>query len=542
VVKSTTTVAVTDEGGAVAVEATVPFREPPSKGLKSGALGLLSSVVIGVASTAPAYSLAATLGFVVFFVGVQTPIVIILAFVPMLFISIAYNELNKVDPDCGTSFTWAARAFGPRTGWYAGGWGILASDLLVMASLAQVAGQYGFLLFNADGIGANPASGWVLLVGLVWLAVMTYICYRGIEVSANFQKALLSVEVTMLLVFSIVALVRVGTGHAPAGHLTPRWSWFNPLDIPSFSVFVAALILMIFIYWGWDTTVACNEETADRHRTPGRAAVIATVVLLATYVLVAMAAQSFAGVGDKGIGLGNSANSNDVLSVLGHGVFGTSWVGGLFTHLLLLMVLTSAAACTQTTILPTARATLAMAVYKALPNAFARIHPRYLTPSVSTVAMGIASAAIYLSLNYVSAGSVVSDSVTACGIFIALYYGITGFACAWTFRRTLTRNARDLWLQGILPVLGGLMLFFAMGWSFYLDVKTSGDDEASYTFPHIPGIGQVGGVSVIVVVTAVIGVLIMVSYGIARPAYFRGETLRDDFVLDESGELVQAPM
>ena len=517
--------------------------EPADKGLKSGALGLLASIVIGVASTAPAYSLAATLGFVVIFAGAQTPIVIILAFVPMLFISIAYSELNKADPDCGTTFTWASRAFGPKTGWYAGGWGILASDLLVMASLAQIAGQYGFLLFNADGIGSNPSSSWVLLVGMIWLAAMTYICYRGIEVSANFQKALLSVEVIILLTFSITALVRAGTGHAPAGHLSPKLSWFNPFDIPSFSLFVAALILMIFIYWGWDTTVAVNEETADRHRTPGRAAVIATILLLATYVLVAMAAQSYVGVGDKGLGLANPDNSNDVISVLGHAVFGQSWVGTLFSHLLLLMVLTSAAACTQTTILPTARTTLAMAVYRALPSSFARIHPRYLTPSVSTIAMGVMSGVIYLSMNYVSAGSVISDSVTACGIFIALYYGITGFACAWYYRRTLTKTARDLWMQGILPVLGGLMLFFVMGWSFYLDYKTTGDDYASYTTPHIPGLGHVGGVAVIVVITAVIGVLVMAAFGMARPAFFRGETLRDDRVLDESGEFVaQSPM
>src|ERR1700733_7189320 len=92
------------------------------KGLKPGALGLISSTVVGVASTAPAYSLAATLGFVVVAVGLQTPIVAILAFVPMLLISIGYNELNKADPDCGTTFTWAARAFGPKSGW-AGGWG-----------------------------------------------------------------------------------------------------------------------------------------------------------------------------------------------------------------------------------------------------------------------------------------------------------------------------------------------------------------------------------------------------------------------------------
>src|SRR5262245_50377962 len=113
---------------------TATARVPAEKGLKSGALGLASSVVIGVASTAPAYSLAATLGLVVSFVGVQTPIVVLLAFVPILFTSLGYAELNRIDPDCGTTFTWAGRAFGPRTGWW-GGWGIIAADVLVMASL-----------------------------------------------------------------------------------------------------------------------------------------------------------------------------------------------------------------------------------------------------------------------------------------------------------------------------------------------------------------------------------------------------------------------
>jgi amino acid transporter len=189
------------------------------------------------------------------------------------------------------------------------------------------------------------------------------------------------------------------------------------------------------------------------------------------------------------------------------------------------MILSSAAASTQTTILPTARATLAMGVYKGLPSSFARIHPRYLTPSVSTLVMGGVSAAVYIALNYISSGSVISDSVTACGIFIALYYGITGFACAWYYRRTLTKTMRDFWMQGVLPVTGGLILFFAGGWSFYLDYKTTGDDEASYTFPHVPGLGNVGGVSVIVVVTAIIGLGVMIAYWIARPAFFRGETL-----------------
>src|SRR6204780_3021525 len=121
--------------------------ESRDKGLKTGALGLVSSVVIGVASTAPAYSLAATLFFVVAAVGLKAPLVAVLAFVPMLLCSVGFSELNKADPDCGTTFIWAARAFGPRVGW-AGGWGVVAADILGMASLAQGAGQYLFFLFQ----------------------------------------------------------------------------------------------------------------------------------------------------------------------------------------------------------------------------------------------------------------------------------------------------------------------------------------------------------------------------------------------------------
>ena len=219
---------------ATAVVSSTATERPPDKGLKSGALGLISSTVVGVASVAPAYSLAATLGFVVVGIGLQAPIVTIIAFIPMLFIAYGYKELNNADPDCGTTFTWGVRAFTPKAGWL-GGWGIVAADLLVMASLAQVAGQYVFLLFNANGIGQNPSSGWVLLVGIAWIVVMTLICYVGIEISANFQKVLLGIELTMFFVLSIWALIKVGNGTAPVGHLTPAWSWFNPFNIPSAS-------------------------------------------------------------------------------------------------------------------------------------------------------------------------------------------------------------------------------------------------------------------------------------------------------------------
>ena len=207
------------------------LESPVEKGLKSGALGLISTTVIATASVAPAYSLAATLALVVAAVGLQSPAVAVLAFIPMLFTSIGYSELNKADPDCGTTFTWATRAFGPKSGW-AGGWGIVAADVLVMASLAQVAGQYVFFLVQGpnSSIGLNPTSGWVLLVGVLWIISMTYICYRGIEVSANFQKVLLSIELVMLLVLAVMALVKVYGGHHAAS-IHPSLSWFNPFHI-----------------------------------------------------------------------------------------------------------------------------------------------------------------------------------------------------------------------------------------------------------------------------------------------------------------------
>ena len=504
-------------------------RRAPAKGLKGGALGLVSTTVIGVASTAPAYSLAATLGFIVALVGLQSPLIVALAFVPAFLVAMGYKELNKADPDCGTTFTWATRAFGPKTGWM-GGWGIVAADVLVMASLAQVAGQYVFLLFNAHGIGENATSGWVLLVGVLFIVLMTWICYRGIELSARIQTALLSLEATMLVVMSVVALVRFATGHAPKGSGGARLSWFNPAHLPSFSVFVSAMLLMLFIYWGWDSAVSVNEETKDSTHTPGRAAVISTILLVLIYVLVTVSAQMFAGVGDKGIGLGNPDNSNDVLSVLGGAIFGTSWFGSALTHLLILMVLSSAAASTQTTILPTARTTLSMGVYRALPSSFAKMHPKYLIPTVSTLAMGGISIVLYVVTNFASKGNVIADSVTACGVCIGFYYGLTGLACFWFYRKTLLDSAHNFFIRGLLPLLGGLMLFFALAWSAKDDWNWNGGNGASYTswtMPFSPH-WQIGGVFLLGFGSLLLGVVLMIIWRLVKPSFFKGETLNRD--------------
>ncbi len=95
----------------------------------------------------------------------------LLAFVPMYLIAVAYRELNAAEPDCGTTFTWAARAFGPWAGWM-GGWGIIAADIIVMANLAQIAG---LVLVPALRRSTSwPTSAlWTTVAGVVWIVLMT---------------------------------------------------------------------------------------------------------------------------------------------------------------------------------------------------------------------------------------------------------------------------------------------------------------------------------------------------------------------------------
>ncbi len=487
------------------------------KGLKSGALGLVSSIVIGMASTAPAYSLAASLGFVVAtangdgIVGEKAPSIMLLAFVPMLLIAIAYQQLNRAEPDCGTTFTWATRAFGPRIGWM-GGWGIIAADVIVMANLAQIAGAYTFQLFGWDGL--LESTFWTTFAGVIWIVIMTYICYRGIEVSARLQYALLGIEVVVLIAFSIIALFKVYAGTATAESLTPSLSWLWPSGL-SLSALVTATLIAVFIYWGWDTAVAVNEETSDPDKTPGRAAIISTILLLVTYATVSVATVAFAGTGEEGLGLANPENSDDVFAALGPTVFGDSAIGKGLEILLILSVLSSASASTQTTILPTARTSLAMGAFKALPSSFANIHPRYLTPTVSTIWMGIVSIAFYVGMTLVSE-NILGDTIAAVGLLIAFYYGLTGFAAVWFYRHHIFDSGRDFLMKGLYPFLGGVMLLGA----FII---------ASYQYAQ-PDYGTttlfgVGGVFIIGIGSLLLGVVLMVGWNAAAPAFFRGETL-----------------
>jgi amino acid transporter len=486
----------------MATESTAVSGSPASsgvmdKGLKKGAIGYLSNIVIGVASTAPAYSLAATLGFILAVkgVGVHAPAVMLVAFIPMLLVASAYKYFNRADPDAGTTFAWVTRAFGPVTGWL-NGWAIFLADLIVMASLSAIAAIYTFKLFGFTELGESKAA--LIIAAVLWIAIMTWICYRGIELSARIQQVLLGAEVLILGVFAVVAFVKVYGSHPPAGSIKPSLSWINPFAM-NFGDLVVALLLAIFIYWGWDSGVAVNEESEDPANGPGKAAVVSTILLVLIYVVVTAAAQSFHGIGF----LTSEANKEDVLNALGTGVLGEP-----LNKLLIIAVLTSASASTQTTILPTARTTLSMAHWKAVTSLLSRVHKRYLTPTVSTLGFGALSIIVTVVLLLLSE-SVLADSITAIGFPICFYYGFTGVACAWYYRRDLTESVRNFLLLGVGPVLGGLMLFGIGIKAFFYYWKAENVESAPLLGITLPIWFGIGGM--------LLGAIIMV---VSRP-YFK---------------------
>ncbi|MDR6866488.1 amino acid transporter [Microbacterium resistens] len=494
------------------------------KGLAAGTLGLWGSTVIGLASTAPVYSLVATLGFVVLAVGAQAPIAFIIAFVPMLFIAFAYRELNRDVPDCGTTFTWATKAFGPWVGWM-GGWGVAVAGMVVLANLAQIASVYFWALLGQE----FENNDWrIILVAVAFIAAMTWVSWRGVEIGEKIQNLLLAIQYGALALFVVAAFVQFFTGTAP--NPTPfDWEWLNPFAIGSWSGFTEAVLLALFIYWGWDTCLALNEETKDPKRIPGAAALLTCVLLLITYVGVTVAAMMYAGLGEGGTGLGNEANADDFFLAIKDGLLGP------FGWVLVVAVLISAVSSTQTTILPTARGTLAMGVYRALPERFKGVHPRYRTPSFATLVMGIVASLYYIGMTLIS-DNILQDSIASLGLAIAFYYAITGYACVWYFRAELFRSAGAFLVKGLMPLLGALMLTYAF--------VQSAVDMWAVDYGNTVLLG-IGGTFVVGIGSLLFGVVLMVLWFLFPRAkrFFRGESLNRDtpvLVPDEPGEVIRS--
>lgn len=499
------------------------------KGLPAGSIGVLGALVIGLSVCAPAYTLTAAIGPAAAEAGYQTPAIFLMGFIPMLLVALGYRALNSAMPDSGTSFTWAVRAFGPWVGWMAG-WGLIAATVLVLSNLAGIAVEFLFqslsILMNDPSIADIADNKFInILVCLGFMALATLISYRGMTSTKIFQYVTVIFQMAVMIWFVVAMFVGARNPANVEGRM-PELSWFNPFEVSSFSAFAAGIAVSIFVYWGWDTVLTMGEETKPskgRLSTESKAAMILIGILLVLYVGTATATVAYAGLGDGETGLGNDAIIENVFAALAHPVMGPAAI------LLSLAILVSAMASINSTAISPARTLLAMSHYRALPAAIKRIHPKYKSPYVALMLSSIVASVFYAVMRFISE-DVLWDTITALGMMVCFYYGITALASPWYFRKSAPKEGIGSVISKlVLPGIGGVLLLIVF-------VKTTVDamspDAGSGS--NIAGVGLVGIIGVVVLG---IGVVLMLIQSRAEPAFFRGEVLSRTDASDDTSAI-----
>ena len=486
------------------------------KGLSKGSIGVLGAIVVGFSVCAPAYTLTAAVGPAASEVGLQAPAIFLAGFIPMLLVALGYRALNSAMPDSGTSFTWATRAFGPWVGWLTG-WGLIAATVLVLSNLAGIAVEFLFQvlaeLFRNPEIALLSRNVFInIVVCIGFMSIATFISYRGMTSTKIFQYATVVIQF-FVLVWFIIAMFVGAANPANTEALTPELSWFNPLEIDSFSAFAAGLAVTIFVYWGWDTVLTMGEETKPskgRVSTEAKAAIILMVIIVVLYVATAAATVAFAGVGDGPTGLLNPEIQENVFAALAHPVMGSAAI------FLFVAILVSAMASINSTAISPARTLLAMSHYGALPAAMKKIHPKYKSPYVALMASSIVASVFYAIMRFISE-DVLWDTITSLGIMVCFYYALTALSSAWYFRTTAFKKGGGAISKVILPGLGGVMLAVTF-------VQTM-VDSIDPSFGSGSNIGGIGLVFILGMVVLGIGVVLMIVQRITQPAFFLGQTL-----------------
>lgn len=484
-----------------------------AKGLAKGQIGIIGATVIGVSCIAPAYTLTSGLGPTISTVGTQVPAILLIGFIPMLLVAFGYRELNNRVPDSGTSFTWSVKAFNPWIGWM-NGWGLIAATVIVLSNLAAVAVDFFYILLSQ--IFANPDIAlwtqnlWINIpTTLLFTAIAAWVAYRGLDTTQKLQYLLVTFQVLVLTAFVVAALVQVNNGQA--FDATPvSLDWFNPLEITDFSVFAAGISLSIFMFWGWDAVLTMNEETRNPEKTPGRAATLTILIIIAVYIMVTIGVIAWAGIGDQGLGAGNPENQESIFAALSGPVLGPVAI------LMSIAILASSFASLQTTMISPSRTILAMGYYKAFPPAFSKISPRFRTPSVATIAAAVGTGGFYTITRLISENAL-WDTITALGLMICFYYGITAMACVWYFRKELTGSVRDFLFRGLFPGIGGTVLLVMF---FQTAVDSIDPNYGSGT-----SLGGIGMVFILGMGVLLLGVVLMLWTRVKHPAFFTGETL-----------------
>jgi amino acid transporter len=415
--------------------------------LQTGALSLAESVVMGVAGTAPGFSVSVALPALIAIAGVLSPGALIIFALPMFGIAVAYKGLGARMPNAGAGYEWTGRLFGKPLG-FASGWA-----LLVAAAVFTVAGSSPLGAATLSLFAPHLASNVVLAtaIGAAWFVAIGVVLMIGIELSAKVQLFITLVQLTILtivLVAAAVHAIRYGPVNAPS------WRWFS-LDYPPGTLASSAL-LVVFFYWGWDVTANLSEETTSDHEGAGTGGFLSVIVTASYFVSFAVVTLLLFDLKDT-----QNISDNLVNQIAQHAGLGRT--GALAASF---AVLLSSVAAMESLLLQFSRTLFAMGRDGSIPRFLGVIHERTRTPvNAMYLILGLGLVLMFLASFMSSLGAILVTAVTAISLQVSFYYCLAGLACAWLYRDTWRTPGRFAFYV-IYPLAGALCLAAAGGYAF----------------------------------------------------------------------------
>ena len=413
--------------------------------LRQNAVSGFESTLIAVSSASPANGFATNTLPLIAAVGFSGPGALLFGAIPMFGIALAYFYLNAWRSDAGAAYSWVGRSLNPTLGFFAG-WSLLVAIVLFMV-LGSLPLASATLHIVAPSLETNVLA--VTGVGFVWFIIVVAIVLLGIKATAELQKALTLFQIGGLSLFIIFAMTK-GLA-SPVNH--PHWSWFAPVGNHGFQSFWAGALVTIFYFWGWDISSNLTEETVNRKRAPGMSGILGMVIILALFVMSQVSVQlimSPTAIADA---------SSNLLVAFVDAAMPKQWGA-----VALAVILVSTIAVLEISLVQGGRTMFSMGRDRVLDERFARLHPRYLTPWNATFVLAVITIGLFgLAATSVSVNSLLKDTINAIGVLIAVYYGLSGFACAKYYRAANLADTSMWWLRGAWPVASALFVFAVAG-------------------------------------------------------------------------------
>ncbi len=418
--------------------------------LEPNAINVAQDTVIGMASSAPAATLAISLAALVAATAYATLPILLVTAIPMLIIAYSYHRLNLWQANCGASFEWVGRAINPYLGFITG-WLMIMAYVIGGVGGAEIAGPSVTAIFNSSG------STWTYLgIATGITLVMLTIAVIGIRITARTQVSMAAVEYVILVGIAIWGLVAVLQHHAGTFPITRQW--FSLSGIGGKGSLASGLLISVFIYSGWEGTLYVNEEVKHRRVNPGRAAIYAVLLLTLIYGVVYL--------GLSGVVAPSKLQANSATGL----VYVTQALGGsTWAKVMALSLALSVIALMGTTILLTARIVYGMASHRVLPPFLSNVNRRFSTPVAASVLVGaVVIALVWVYLLTSSVQSAFDAVVDVSGLLFAAFYVLTPLATVTYYRRRVMSNAWDAVILGILPLAAAGFLV----WIIYKSIET----------------------------------------------------------------------